>query len=431
MEGLVDLHHDICFFLVTILILVLWLGARIVYSFHHTRMPVPERFNHHTNLELIWAILPSLIVTAIALPSLTLIYTFDDGAAGVDTKEYVGLPSADYAAAYYQVGKTTGSLRWNAGLRGESFDQTNFFARETPNFDPNSPDSFGNPIQRGARSSAKVSPRFNALYILPKDGTFKLLGLRLFGYGLSQPGALRFSYNQLFTPALGQGAMGIGQTSLDPLAYPTKPQTTDQFDFSIERQFGSQTLKLGSYMKVNNDAVGYRQIVPGAQAVGFTTTSLGKVRADGVELTYTLNPRNEVNPGNVSALSGTTGFVTVSNQKVSIDNATTGSFSPEFDQRTSVVAGFSQGLGGGTRLGLSYSYGSGLTASQFQGGNRASLNEANARLQFGHKLFGVVSIDASVENLFNANSLVSYGSSFAGTRFQQGRRALLTLSAKY
>ena len=37
-----------------------------------------------------------------------------------------------------------------------------------------------------------------------------------------------------------------------------------------------------------------------------TTTSLGKVRADGVELTYTLNPRNEVNPGNVAALSGTT-----------------------------------------------------------------------------------------------------------------------------
>nr|YP_009054673.1 cytochrome c oxidase subunit 2a [Neochloris aquatica]AIK29161.1 cytochrome c oxidase subunit 2a [Neochloris aquatica] len=78
MEGIVDLHHDICFFLITILILVLWLGARIVYRFHHTRMPVPERFNHHTSLELIWAILPSLVVTMILLPSLTLIYTFDD-----------------------------------------------------------------------------------------------------------------------------------------------------------------------------------------------------------------------------------------------------------------------------------------------------------------------------------------------------------------
>jgi heme/copper-type cytochrome/quinol oxidase subunit 2 len=65
MEGIVDLHHDICFFLITILILVLWLGARIVYRFHHTRMPVPERFNHHTALELVWAILPSLIVTMI------------------------------------------------------------------------------------------------------------------------------------------------------------------------------------------------------------------------------------------------------------------------------------------------------------------------------------------------------------------------------
>lgn len=81
MMGMVDLHHDICFFLVTILVLVLWLGARIVYGFHHSRQPIPERFNHHTNLELIWAIFPSLIIALIALPSLTLIYSFDDLAA--------------------------------------------------------------------------------------------------------------------------------------------------------------------------------------------------------------------------------------------------------------------------------------------------------------------------------------------------------------
>jgi heme/copper-type cytochrome/quinol oxidase subunit 2 len=41
-------------------------------------MPVAERFNHHTSLELVWAILPSVIVTAIALPSLSLIFTYDD-----------------------------------------------------------------------------------------------------------------------------------------------------------------------------------------------------------------------------------------------------------------------------------------------------------------------------------------------------------------
>jgi cytochrome c oxidase subunit 2 len=81
MIGIIDLHHDILFFLITILILVLWLGARILYSFHHTRQPVPERFNHHTALELIWAVFPSLIVAFITLPSLTLIYSFDDLAA--------------------------------------------------------------------------------------------------------------------------------------------------------------------------------------------------------------------------------------------------------------------------------------------------------------------------------------------------------------
>ena len=40
MEGIVDLHHDICFFLVTILVLVLWLGYRIVFGFHHLNLNV-------------------------------------------------------------------------------------------------------------------------------------------------------------------------------------------------------------------------------------------------------------------------------------------------------------------------------------------------------------------------------------------------------
>ena len=39
---------------------------------------MPEKINHHTNLELIWAVFPSLIVILIALPSLTLIYSFDE-----------------------------------------------------------------------------------------------------------------------------------------------------------------------------------------------------------------------------------------------------------------------------------------------------------------------------------------------------------------
>lgn len=78
MEGITDLNRDIHFFLLVILMQVLWLIFRIVYRFHHTSMPVPERFNHHTSLELVWAILPSVIVTLIRLPSQSLIFTYDD-----------------------------------------------------------------------------------------------------------------------------------------------------------------------------------------------------------------------------------------------------------------------------------------------------------------------------------------------------------------
>lgn len=78
MEGIVDLHADICCFQIVVLIQVLWVGARIVVVFHHSHQPTAERFNHHTRLEVVWAVQPSVIVTLIRQPSQSLVYTFDD-----------------------------------------------------------------------------------------------------------------------------------------------------------------------------------------------------------------------------------------------------------------------------------------------------------------------------------------------------------------
>jgi cytochrome c oxidase subunit 2 len=78
MQGIIDLHHDILFFLITILTVVVWVGYRILYWFSFQKQELaPERINHHTRLELIWSILPSVIVLLIALPSLTLVYSLD------------------------------------------------------------------------------------------------------------------------------------------------------------------------------------------------------------------------------------------------------------------------------------------------------------------------------------------------------------------
>lgn len=78
MQGIIDLHHDIVFFMIVIFSVVTWVGGKILYRFHYTKQSIPERINHHTNLELIWSILPSLIILSIAFPSLTLIYSLDD-----------------------------------------------------------------------------------------------------------------------------------------------------------------------------------------------------------------------------------------------------------------------------------------------------------------------------------------------------------------
>jgi cytochrome c oxidase subunit 2 len=55
MEGLIDLHHDIMFFLVFIIVFVLYLLAAIVFLFHDS---VESKRNistvtHHTRLEII------------------------------------------------------------------------------------------------------------------------------------------------------------------------------------------------------------------------------------------------------------------------------------------------------------------------------------------------------------------------------------------
>lgn len=115
MEGIVDLHHYICFFLVLILIFVSWtLGytlfrysmtssyvtykllalkpselvnkasssfflVPLLFNFN-TLLPYKEtkKFSHWTDLEIAWTILPSLVLLSIAVPSFVLLYSTDE-----------------------------------------------------------------------------------------------------------------------------------------------------------------------------------------------------------------------------------------------------------------------------------------------------------------------------------------------------------------
>jgi len=79
MEGLVELHDNIMFYLVIILFGVGWILISIVKTYTNTLSPISHKYlNHGTLIELIWTITPALILILIAFPSFKLLYLMDE-----------------------------------------------------------------------------------------------------------------------------------------------------------------------------------------------------------------------------------------------------------------------------------------------------------------------------------------------------------------
>lgn len=78
MQGIIDLHHDIFFFLVLILVFVVWMLSRALWHFNVSRNPITERVVHGTVIEILWTIFPSIILMFIAIPSFALLYSMDE-----------------------------------------------------------------------------------------------------------------------------------------------------------------------------------------------------------------------------------------------------------------------------------------------------------------------------------------------------------------
>lgn len=79
MEKIVDLHHDLQYFLILIVISVLWFLLRTIWLFNESNTEtVRFAFDHHTSLELIWTIIPTIILIFAAIPSFALLYAVDE-----------------------------------------------------------------------------------------------------------------------------------------------------------------------------------------------------------------------------------------------------------------------------------------------------------------------------------------------------------------
>jgi cytochrome c oxidase subunit II len=79
MEGLVELHDNIMFYLLIILFGVGWIMVSIIINFIYKKSPISHKYlNHGTLIELIWTITPALILILIAFPSFKLLYLMDE-----------------------------------------------------------------------------------------------------------------------------------------------------------------------------------------------------------------------------------------------------------------------------------------------------------------------------------------------------------------
>ena len=79
MEGLVELHDNIMYYLVIILFGVAWIMLSIVRNFVSTKSVFSHKYlNHGTLIELIWTITPAITLILIAFPSFKLLYLMDE-----------------------------------------------------------------------------------------------------------------------------------------------------------------------------------------------------------------------------------------------------------------------------------------------------------------------------------------------------------------
>jgi len=74
MERLNTMHDYLLVLIIAISVFVLLLLVYICLRYHHTRNPVASKTTHNTKLEIIWTIIPIVILVAIAIPSLRLHY---------------------------------------------------------------------------------------------------------------------------------------------------------------------------------------------------------------------------------------------------------------------------------------------------------------------------------------------------------------------
>ena len=105
MEGIHWFHNGLLLPIITaIVLLVLALLVYVMVRFNARANPVPSRTTHNTLIEVVWTVVPILVLVVIAVPSFRLLYLQRDIPAADMTIKVIGNPGWNWTYEYPDLG---------------------------------------------------------------------------------------------------------------------------------------------------------------------------------------------------------------------------------------------------------------------------------------------------------------------------------------
>jgi cytochrome c oxidase subunit 2 len=90
MEGIISLHHDAMLIIWVVIGLVMWMMGATCYYFRNSVHKNPTDVVHGTVLEIVWTVVPALILGVLAVPSFALLYSVEEVPDATMTIKAVG-----------------------------------------------------------------------------------------------------------------------------------------------------------------------------------------------------------------------------------------------------------------------------------------------------------------------------------------------------
>lgn len=89
-EGIINFHNYLVLILVVIAAVVFWLLYFVVRNFSADSTRTAEKFTHSSLLEIVWTLVPAVVLLFIAIPSFSLLYSLEEHISPNVTLKIIG-----------------------------------------------------------------------------------------------------------------------------------------------------------------------------------------------------------------------------------------------------------------------------------------------------------------------------------------------------